>query len=452
MIPEYIRHHESSLKNFSLHFDYFSVWETPLKARVEHHIKAADTILKHADATLKGLHRRQSACLGNIQARGGMCLEITARLQAPFVSGLGSCHPTETGFVLDRNSGLPYIPASAVKGVLRMAHALDIAERHPERVLEIRGGFEIDDREPTMRKYFGDTDTSAKDAVRGQLVFLDAFPASLPAIKQDIMNPHFGPYYKGEAPPRETDSPIPVMFMAVKEGVEFKFRVFALPLAEGASVSREFSDDDRKAIVAMFTRACTQLGFGAKTSIGYGRMSDVRDTSAEMIAAWEESRIEEDNRRHPWRAALRELEGVTDWGGFRQKGLESDILVVHRDKPEVGQRVYELAHELRKKWKSGWEQSRDDLIAEWLQPAGLSWPPAQEAAPAAGNEAGAELERIKEIKKWADYLAEPARLDILSKNGLKTLRDKLKGWGCDVKDTKPDKRAAWEELMRKMKN
>lgn len=447
-IPRYMQSHREGLKNFSLHFDYFSEWDDNLKARIEHHVNAAGPIMRHADAALKGLHRRQSACLGSIQAKGGVCLEITAKLQAPFVSGLGGCHPTETGFILDRNSGLPYIPASAVKGVLRVAHALDIAEQYPERVKETRDGFEIDNREETMRKYFGDTDTSAKDAVRGQLVFLDAFPASLPTIKRDIMNPHFAPYYKGDAPPRETDSPIPVMFMAVKEGVEFKFRVFALPLAVGASVPTDFTDDDRSAIVAMFSRACMQLGFGAKTSIGYGRMCDVRDTTSEMVDAWKKT-LED---KHPWKAALRELEGVADWGGFRQKGLESEILVTHRDKPEVAQRVFELAGELRKKWKSGWEQSRDDLIAEWLRPAGLSWPPVEEAAPPIVNPAISELERIKGMKKWADYLAEPANLDVLSKNGLKTLREKLKGWGCDVKDAKPDKKAAWDELMRKMKN
>lgn len=449
MIPEYLRLYESSLKNFSLHFDYFATWDDNLKSKVEHHVKVAGPITRHADETLKKIHVRQSACLGNIQSLGGLCLEITARLQSPYVSGLGGCHPTETGFVLDRNSGLPYIPASAIKGVLRVAHVLDIAERFPGRIKETKNGFEIEDREPTMRKYFGDTD----NAVRGQLVFLDAYPATLPTIKQDIMNPHFGPYYKGEAPPRETDSPIPVMFMAVEAGVMFKFRVFALPLAEGASVSREFNGDDRKAILDMFSRAFSQLGFGAKTSIGYGRMDDARDTTHEMQTSWEKVRQEEENRRHPWKSALQELEGVSDWGGFRQKGIECAALIEGRAQREVAQRVFDLACALRKKRKSSWESSRDELIADWLKPTGLSWPPADEAAaPVAGNEAGAELERIKGITKWVDYLAAPAHLGVLSKNGLKTLREKLKGWGCDAKDAKPDKKTMWEELNRKMKN
>ena len=45
-------------------------------------------------------------------------------------------------------------------------------------------------------KYFG---ISEKDSVqiRGQLVFLDAFPYNVPEIKTDIMSPHYKTYYTG---------------------------------------------------------------------------------------------------------------------------------------------------------------------------------------------------------------------------------------------------------------
>ncbi len=270
MIPEYMRKYENSMKNFSLHFDYFSQWVDD-KAPIEHHAQAAATILSSAGAALRALYGRQKRILDTIRAQGGFCIELTARLATPFVTGLGGNHPTETGMLLDRNTGLPYIPASGVKGVLRLAHALNLAESRPELVKEVREEFEIPDTEPSMRKYFGDTDTSAKDAVRGQLVFLDAFPKAAPQIRRDIMTPHFAEYYKGNAPPRETDNHVPVPFMVVAEGAEFVFRLFALPLAEGATVSRAFDDEDGKAVQNMFQRACVDLGFGAKTSVGYGR-------------------------------------------------------------------------------------------------------------------------------------------------------------------------------------
>lgn len=278
MIPDYMRRHENSLKNFSLHFDYFSQWVSG-KASVEHHAKAAAAILTSAGAVLRTLHARQKKILSTVQKADGFSLEITARLAAPFITGLGGNHPTETGMLLDRNTGLPYIPASGIKGVLRLAHALNLAERYPELVRETRNGFEIPDREPSIRKYFGDADAGSGDAVRGQLVFLDAFPKAVPAIRLDIMTPHFSEYYKGNQPPRETDNPVPVPFMVVAEGTEFVFRVFALPLPEDATVSRTFDDADGGILREMFRRAFVDLGFGAKTSVGYGRFLSQNDLS-----------------------------------------------------------------------------------------------------------------------------------------------------------------------------
>ena len=80
--------------------------------------------LPSGKTVLDAIHARQAAVLAGAAMRDVMVWEFRARLQSPYVSGLGSGHPTETGMILDRNSGLPYIPASAVKGVLRLACAL----------------------------------------------------------------------------------------------------------------------------------------------------------------------------------------------------------------------------------------------------------------------------------------------------------------------------------------
>lgn len=451
MIPHYLRKHESALKNFSLHFDYFSTWDegANLKARIEHHITAATTITGHAGAVLQALHRRQCSVLKSVHDGGGLCLEITARLATPYVSGLGGSHPTETGFILDRNTGLPYVPASSIKGVLRLAHALNLAEHSPEMVRQCPEGFEIPDTEESMRKYFGDTDAGKESAVRGQLVFLDAFPAKLPTLKRDIMNPHFCGYYNGDNPPVETENPNPIMFMSVMEGIEFKFRVLAQPLADGATVATAFGDGDRKKILEMFRRAGEELGFGAKTSVGYGRMTNVTDSTDAMTAEWRKIAEEEEARRFPWRKELRRLEGGSNWGDFRQRGIDNQILMANRDKSEVSQRMYDLACSLRQQAKSNWEVARDELLQKWFAPAGIAWPPVQAGGENQGqqpNEQAVELARLKAMAKWADYQACPVKMELLSKNGLKQLRDKLKGWGCDSKDAKEAKKRAWEEL------
>jgi CRISPR-associated protein Cmr6 len=257
------------------------------------------TLLPLASDALGCVHKRQKRLVGEAQARGDLALEVRARLASPFVSGLGSGHPTETGMILDRNTGMPYIPASAIKGVLRLAHAVNISrsgqagEWIRNGVVDHKGRFkpspdgdqtELSDREPSLRKYFGDTDTAVADGVRGQLVFLDAFPESPPSLKADIMNPHFHKYYGENQPPVDCEDPIPVKFLSVEPGTVFVFRVLAAPLAapgekEKDPVDRKFGPEDESLVRAMFSTAFDELGFGGKTSVGYGRFQGL-DASA----------------------------------------------------------------------------------------------------------------------------------------------------------------------------
>ncbi|NCC26063.1 MAG: type III-B CRISPR module RAMP protein Cmr6 [Deltaproteobacteria bacterium] len=259
----------------------------------------SQTMLPAAASALQALHRRQKTVLDQARQEGRPALEIRASLQTPFVSGLGSGHPTETGFILDRNTGVPYLPASAVKGVLRLAQAVNLtrsgqaeAWMHKGR-LDDKGRFhhdehgnqwELDDREPSLRKYFGDTDTGAEDGVRGQLVFLDAYPEQIPVLKPDIMNPHYHKYYGASTPqeketgPVDCEDPIPVKFLSVPEGTVFVFRVLASPLAkpvkeERQAVERTFGPEDETSVREMFDTAFTELGFGGKTAVGYGRFA-----------------------------------------------------------------------------------------------------------------------------------------------------------------------------------
>lgn len=457
VLPDYLHRFDDRVRNFSLYFEKFSTWEYDkrgnLKSDITNQINNAAGILKRAESFLAACHSRQRAVLRSIHRQGGFYLELRAKLVSPYVSGLGGCHPTETGFVLDRNTGLPYIPASGIKGVLRLAHALELAEKDRDKVSTTKEGeLEIPDREESMRKYFGDTDTKQKDAVRGQLVFLDAFPATIPTMRKDIMDPHFGGYYRGEHGPVETGDPIPVYFMTVAEGVEFIFRLFALPLAEGAAVSREFGDDDRMVVVAMFERACTELGFGAKTSIGYGRFDKPLDTTDNLVAEWKRIEEEEASFRKPWLREISKIQAAANWGDFRQKVLENPVLSDHRGVKEVVDAVMAKATELRNGWRTEQLSERDSIIAAWLEPAGVSWPSTTASSlKSSVSDAGEEIERIKAMKKWADYLAAPAHLDLLSRNGLKQLKEKLKGWGCDDKNAKEEKRVVWEKVNRRLK-
>lgn len=71
---------------------------------------------KRANASLA---LRQSALAATLPE--AQLLRLDARGIAPFTTGLGNEHPLENGFAFLNPYGLPYLPGSGVKGVLRQA-------------------------------------------------------------------------------------------------------------------------------------------------------------------------------------------------------------------------------------------------------------------------------------------------------------------------------------------
>lgn len=278
--------------NFSLVFFRLVNWreeENGLEAKISNNRNVLDSsivdlanlgnrMLPNAKNELQKIHLQQEK-LCKFLSSDSMVFQFSVKLRSPFITGLGAGHPTETGMILDRNTGVPFIPASGIKGVMRLAYSIALA-KNPEKeqwlkrvrinekqeYVEDPDGdqFLIDDNEPSLIKYFGSTDPDSSK--RGQIVFLDAFPKTPPALRVDIMNPHFSKYYQGKTLPLETDMPVPIKFVTVKKETEFIFRFAVLPLSK-----ESFDDNDKKAIEEAFRIACEEIGFGGKTAIGYGR-------------------------------------------------------------------------------------------------------------------------------------------------------------------------------------
>ena len=440
-----------------------------------------DLRVESSKMILDAIHARQAAVLASAAMRDVMVWEFRARLQCPYVSGLGSGHPTETGMILDRNSGLPYIPASAVKGVLRLACALHIAATEPDKIRAGSDQVEIPDDHPLLRRCFGDTDTGRTGGVRGQLVFLDAFPADVPTIRADIMNPHFGKYYAGSQGPLETENPIPVKFLTVAEGTEFVFRCFVSPLPDDGlaapdSPVRPLDDTDGKVVAAMFSRACKQLGFGAKTAVGYGRFAlTVTNTTKHFknLAAQEaeKRRLEEEARRqakidkqYPWRKHLRDLDTITEWGDLRQKKLDDPALREYQAEQEVAEKISAAADRIRRARKKKWKQEWDAYLQDWLTPAGVAWltdtavSPPPEVDPTLSAEERAAIERIDALmahddqgQKWAVVKEMVADLDRCSKPVVQKLAELCRKEQWAGKRAKPEKKEAAARVTARLR-
>lgn len=267
-IPEIeLKHLEKTTTNFSLLSPRIVEWTPNRRGEFSSSTEMMQKLFQRSinsfsssSKSLEKIQEKQRAYIDYLKEMNVIPFEIKAKSSSPFITGLGSGHPTETGIILDRNTGLPYIPASSIKGVLRLSQAINCAD----------GNGNVDENDKRIVKYFGTT-SDVQEAKRGQLIILDAYPENVPKLKLDIMNPHFGKYYSGEnKQPVETESPVPIKFLTVKEGTKFVFRCAFMPLG-----NKILSENERQEIQedvdAMFKTAFETVGIGGKTAIGYGR-------------------------------------------------------------------------------------------------------------------------------------------------------------------------------------
>lgn len=195
---------------------------------------------------------RLERALGRLAAAEGKELrmpDLTAAWRV--ATGLGAAHPTENGFTFDQPLGLPVLPGSTVKGLVRAASAW--------------AGEDAD----RLARWLGPEREDADDrAAKGAVTFFDAVPIVWPKLAVDIVNTHHGDWYvadKDRRPrgPLETDDPVPVQFLTLEAGTRFRF-AFMAPAAEADAVE------------ARLREGLADLGIGGKTAAGYGRFSEPR--------------------------------------------------------------------------------------------------------------------------------------------------------------------------------
>ncbi|MEM2096862.1 MAG: type III-B CRISPR module RAMP protein Cmr6 [Methanothrix sp.] len=186
---------------------------------------------------LKEMQERVKSLISN---SGGKFMLF--RTSAPFVTGLGRSHPVENGFAWHHTLGVPYLPGSSVKGLVRSWASIWKKVNNEE-----------------IKRIFGDEPESSGGV--GSVVFLDALPRQPVKLKAEIMTPHYAPYYQGREPPADWHSPVPIPFLAVAEGQEFLFGV----------IPRKNGSEECEKVMVWLKEALEFAGAGAKTAVGYGR-------------------------------------------------------------------------------------------------------------------------------------------------------------------------------------
>lgn len=189
-----------------------------------------DQLAEYADRTRKLAAALQGA-------------KFTAKTQGRLVAGTGRSHPIEVGFAWHHTLGVPYIPGSGLKGIVKTwaeGWLDEVNEATKEQIKDMLG---------------------VQEKV-GTVVFLDALPTMPVTLKADVMTPHYGEYYRGESPPGDWLSPNPIPFLTVADGQEFLFAV--VPADPGHVAACEQA-------TKLLQQALAELGAGAKTAAGYGR-------------------------------------------------------------------------------------------------------------------------------------------------------------------------------------
>ena len=159
---------------------------------------------------------------------------------------LGAESVLETDIALDATFGVPYIPGSALKGLA---------------AFYARTRFNKEEWGNGSKAYqivFGDSDEA------GYITFFDAFYEPNTGYKNralhaDIMTPHHTDYNQGkqDSVPADWDSPTPINFLTATGS----YKIFLLGDNEWVKV-----------VFEILELALKELGIGAKTSSGYGKM------------------------------------------------------------------------------------------------------------------------------------------------------------------------------------
>lgn len=257
----------NQIDNFVLRYQHFLRIDKPRNNDPKYKInfqRSADRLESSSVELVQKLRERQKAQLQQFDQQGikGYCVDATVDWR--LIVGLGGEHVQETNMTLHHIYGIPYIPGSAIKGVLRhwwlqvLQQDKDFLQQNPNF---IKGDNEIKEsvalKDPNFLSIFGSQEQ------RGEVQFLDAYPEKV-QFATDIMNPHFGDYYGGDKPPTDHQRLVPINFLTI-EKTTFRFVFLAK------------TQDPLDKIKQQFQNALEIKGVGAKTAVGYGYFRDFKE-------------------------------------------------------------------------------------------------------------------------------------------------------------------------------
>ncbi|MDP2286253.1 MAG: type III-B CRISPR module RAMP protein Cmr6 [Pseudohongiella sp.] len=400
-VPDYLQNQDFRSASPAMRFGpYFAIWNqnwTKPKDTKADVLKKIGVLNPDDKDRLSALVERQKTLASTYQPE--ILLTIEALAIAPFTTGLGNEHPLENGFAFLNPYGLPYLPASGVKGVLRQASRElasgdwgDSKGWSKEQRFTLKAGKQeitLSLSDVLFGKETGDGD---QNHVRGVLNFWDVVPQIKgDALQVEIMTPHQKHYYQDGQSPHDSGQPTPICFLTVPPGSAFNFHVTCdlhrLKLLAPELLNRH---QWKSLLQAAFEHAFNWLGFGAKTAVGYGAF--VEDPEAQKRREKQESRLAADAEEKARTERLAQLS------------------------PEDQQ--WEIAQEVIAVFRA-------EFVA--VKSAGPF-------NPGQGTFSQARLDFIKQALEWQESRSRRAAADLLAESATKE-------WG------RPGKKERWQEIQ-----
>ena len=334
---------------------YFPVWQDDWRkadAGKTEALKKATTLPDSSKKLAENLRQRQQV----IALKNPDMAYFPAKNTSPFMTGIGNEHPLENGFAFLNPYGLPYLPGSSIKGVLRTAaeelalglygetqgwdmlalwwlfgfeaggsmfqgksYQIDVLNEEAERrrqayqtwltkgrydqdalrcfidaIVDEKDRKEYADQPGTFLADLADKKTLRETvAIQGALRFWDVYPQSQ-KLTMGILTPHHSGYFNGKNAPHDSEQPNPNVFLTIPPGSDFDFYC----ICQAARLPVSLQQNWQAMLQVAFEHAFDWLGFGAKTAAGYGQMQLDSDRLEEVrVQAEHQARQREEANR-----------------------------------------------------------------------------------------------------------------------------------------------------------
>ena len=259
-----------------------------------------------------------------------------------YTHGISSDEDTKMGFYFDHTTGLPLIPGSSVKGVLRSLFGL--AQKNQNERYKV-------EKEKLIRELIDD-DTLDVDALANEIFEgIDAKTNKpLPMYKRDkffdatIVSVENGELLQEDyiTPHKESlKNPKPIKIIKVAGGVSFKFQ---FDLKDGIIKAHEKE--------LLFLKLLLFSGVGAKTNVGYGQFEE-----------WSEEELEKFQKKHQ-RDILKTIE--SEFEKLKIK-LEQRMIKNSKSIHDAIKKIENLSEDEKKTLKELVDGIVDDKSGKWYK-------------------------------------------------------------------------------------